>query len=247
MNCYQCDAAVNYLFPDGRCGKCTRISPEELTGAPINDPTDEETALLDSWSQEYPHTPPGIPPGHSGADVPVRGSGHMRTLRTRRGDLLDAQPVSAERAEWDRRLIRLAFHVASWSRDPSTKVGAVITRPDYSVLTLGFNHFPPEVPDTAANYADREFKHKHVRHAEVDALAQLPNRLAPDCFVYTSFPVCPACVEALGVAGVARIVEPPLRSDGKDEFWFREWRTKIIESMRLSDEYGIDRRVIHDV
>ena len=28
--CYQCDAKVNYLFPDGRCGRCTRYTPEEL-------------------------------------------------------------------------------------------------------------------------------------------------------------------------------------------------------------------------
>jgi hypothetical protein len=24
-HCYQCDAAVSYLFADGRCGDCTRI------------------------------------------------------------------------------------------------------------------------------------------------------------------------------------------------------------------------------
>jgi dCMP deaminase len=155
--------------------------------------------------------------------------------------------MSEARALWDRRLIQLAFQVASWSRDPSTKVGAVITLPNYSVVAVGFNHFPPGVPDTDDHYADRDFKLKHICHAEIDALHQLPEHLAPNCFVYTSFPVCPACVEALGVAGVARIVEPALRADGRDEFWFREWRAKIVESMRLSDEYGIDRRVMHDV
>lgn len=155
--------------------------------------------------------------------------------------------LSEARALWDRRLIQLAFHVAGWSRDPSTKVGAVITLPNYSVVAVGFNHFPPGVPDDDEHYADRDFKLKHIRHAEIDALHQLPWHLAPDCFVYTSFPVCPTCVEALGVAGVARIVEPALRADGRDEFWFREWSAKIVESMRLSDEYGIDRRVMHDV
>jgi hypothetical protein len=33
MNCYECDKPVNYLFPDGRCGACTRLTPEEMTGA----------------------------------------------------------------------------------------------------------------------------------------------------------------------------------------------------------------------
>ncbi len=30
--CYQCDAPVSYLFPDGRCGKCTRLTTEEVQG-----------------------------------------------------------------------------------------------------------------------------------------------------------------------------------------------------------------------
>ena len=24
-HCYQCDRPVNYLFPDGRCSRCTRV------------------------------------------------------------------------------------------------------------------------------------------------------------------------------------------------------------------------------
>lgn len=30
--CYQCDRAVPYLFDDGRCEQCTRLTPEEVTG-----------------------------------------------------------------------------------------------------------------------------------------------------------------------------------------------------------------------
>lgn len=28
--CYQCDQYCNYLFPDGRCKNCTRLTPEEV-------------------------------------------------------------------------------------------------------------------------------------------------------------------------------------------------------------------------
>jgi hypothetical protein len=27
-HCYQCDRQVNYLFPDGRCSRCTRVQPD---------------------------------------------------------------------------------------------------------------------------------------------------------------------------------------------------------------------------
>ena len=32
VECYQCEKIVPYLFPDGRCKDCTRITPDELTG-----------------------------------------------------------------------------------------------------------------------------------------------------------------------------------------------------------------------
>lgn len=33
--CYQCDAQVTYLFADARCAKCTRLTPEEVRGEPL--------------------------------------------------------------------------------------------------------------------------------------------------------------------------------------------------------------------
>ncbi len=30
--CYQCDRQVPYLFDDGRCSECTRLSVDEVTG-----------------------------------------------------------------------------------------------------------------------------------------------------------------------------------------------------------------------
>lgn len=28
--CYQCDGETDYLFPDSRCHRCTRLTPEEM-------------------------------------------------------------------------------------------------------------------------------------------------------------------------------------------------------------------------
>lgn len=30
--CYECDKECNYLFGDGRCKNCTRLTPEEVIG-----------------------------------------------------------------------------------------------------------------------------------------------------------------------------------------------------------------------
>jgi deoxycytidylate deaminase len=39
---------------------------------------------------------------------------------------------------WDVRFLELAKHVASWSKDPRTKVGAVLVNDTNQVLSLGF-------------------------------------------------------------------------------------------------------------
>ena len=32
QHCYQCDRKTAYLFDDGRCGNCTRLTPDEIIG-----------------------------------------------------------------------------------------------------------------------------------------------------------------------------------------------------------------------
>ena len=64
--------------------------------------------------------------------------------------------------KWDRRFLELANFVASWSKDPSTKVGAVIVRADRTVASMGFNGFPRGVLDHEGRYADRATKYAMV-------------------------------------------------------------------------------------
>ena len=41
--------------------------------------------------------------------------------------------------KWNKRFMELAFLVASWSKDPSTKTGAVIVGPDKEIRSTGYN------------------------------------------------------------------------------------------------------------
>lgn len=143
--------------------------------------------------------------------------------------------------KWDRRYIELARTVATWSKDPSTKVGAVLVRPNNSVASTGFNGFPPGADDSPRLYADREYKYKHVIHAERNALNFLAGSgETPAGFsVYTSFPCCPDCVEALGRAGVRRAVSPPLPVEGKPPEWVEFWRGLLRESREVAARYGL--------
>lgn len=48
--------------------------------------------------------------------------------------------------KWDRRFMEMAQLVSTWSKDPSTKIGAVLVRSNKIVAT-GYNGFPSGIVD----------------------------------------------------------------------------------------------------
>lgn len=66
--------------------------------------------------------------------------------------------------KWDSRFLDLAKLVSSWSKDTSTKVGAVISRPDNTIVSLGYNGFPKGMPDDKNLYDLREEKYERIIH-----------------------------------------------------------------------------------
>lgn len=114
--------------------------------------------------------------------------------------------AKAERKRvWDKRFLWLAENVASWSKDPSTQVGAVIVRPDRTVVSLGFNGFPRGVSDAAELYDNREVKYVRVIHAELNAILSSSESLHGHTIYSTLYP-CSRCAGAIIQAGLARVV-----------------------------------------
>ena len=71
---------------------------------------------------------------------------------------------------WGDRYLHLAKEISTWSKDPSTKVGAVVIGDNGEVLSQGFNGFPRGIKDTSPRLKDREKKYKLVVHAEMNAI-----------------------------------------------------------------------------
>src|ERR1700722_18183411 len=71
---------------------------------------------------------------------------------------------------WDRHFIDMALLCASMSKDPRTRVGAVIVGPDLEVRSTGFNGFPRGVADTPERLQDKSTKLRLIVHAEVNAI-----------------------------------------------------------------------------
>lgn len=132
--------------------------------------------------------------------------------------------------KWDNRFVALAAHIASWSKDPSTKVGAVIVRPDNTVASMGFNGLPRGVRDTKTRLDDRETKLNLTVHAEVNALAFAKEDLR-GCTLYV-YPLSPCirCATSIIQHGIRRVVAP---APAKDSRWFQscdEGRDLLVEA-----------------
>jgi deoxycytidylate deaminase len=60
---------------------------------------------------------------------------------------------------WDLKHLAIAEQVSKWSKDDSTKVGAVIADKDRRVVALGFNGFPKKVCDSPERLSNRGKKY----------------------------------------------------------------------------------------
>lgn len=110
--------------------------------------------------------------------------------------------------KWDARYLDLAQHVAGWSRDPSTKVGAVVVRPDKTIASMGFNGLPRGVCDTSDRLNDRDTKLSMILHAEQNAVLSAHERL-DGCTAYVwPMPPCSHCAAVLIQSGIKRVVAP---------------------------------------
>ena len=111
-------------------------------------------------------------------------------------------------AKWTERFINLAAHVATWSKDPSSQVGAVIIRPDRSVASVGFNGLPRAVSDDPARLADRDQKLLYTVHAELNAILAAREPLHGCSIVVYPFQPCAACAAAIIQAGISEVICP---------------------------------------
>jgi dCMP deaminase len=134
--------------------------------------------------------------------------------------------------KWDMRFLALAAHISSWSKDPSSQVGAVITDGN-RIVSLGYNGFAAKVKDAEERLGDRETKLQLTIHAEENAMI-FAKRDLRGCTVYVTHPPCPRCASKLIQEEVAGIVyiEP-------SEDFLSRWAADLELSQAMYDEAGL--------
>lgn len=135
--------------------------------------------------------------------------------------------------KWDKRMLDMAQLVATWSKDPSSQVGAVIADTMNRVVSVGFNGFPRGVPDHVEMLADREEKLRRIIHAEANALL-FAQRSLRDCTVYVTRPPCGQCAAKLIQAGIGRVVALKL-----DDGFVSRWERDMVAARSMYGTAGV--------
>jgi dCMP deaminase len=107
--------------------------------------------------------------------------------------------------KWNARFMELAKHVAGWSKDPSSTVGAVIVRPDRTICSMGFNGLPRGVEDRPERLLDRDQKLRYMVHAEANAILTAHEQLTNYAiYVWPLHPCC-HCAAAIIQSGIKEV------------------------------------------
>ena len=133
--------------------------------------------------------------------------------------------------KWHYRHMAAAELVASWSKDPSTKVGARIVDDKYRVISEGFNGPPRGVNDDPT--IDRETKLRRTIHAEKNAILFAHRDLTGATLYVTHFP-CSQCAAFIVQAGIKEVV-----TYTPEPSFHERWRADIEEAQRIFRDAGV--------
>jgi len=145
--------------------------------------------------------------------------------------------------KWDERYLRLAREVSTWSKDPSTQVGAVAVGEKGQVLSQGYNGFPRGIADNKERYNEKEIKYRYVVHAEMNCVYNAAmngvSLKGATMYVY-GLPMCNECAKCVVQVGMIRVVSPFTGGIEVPE----KWKISCAHTQNLLKEVGIPYQFI---
>lgn len=142
--------------------------------------------------------------------------------------------------KWDKRFLELAGHVSQWSKDPSTKVGAVITDKHNRLLGIGYNGFPRHCCDDEELYDNRKTKYARVVHAEANAILNATSRDLTGATIFCTLFPCSNCAGLIIQSGIKSVV-----SYAPEEAVAHRFAESFAVSENMLREAGIDYWIYH--
>ena len=135
-------------------------------------------------------------------------------------------------SKWPLRFLSLADSVAGWSKDPSSKVGAVLVSPDRSIVIPGYNGLPRGIDDSTDRLLSREWKLATVLHAELNAILTARQNVSGWAMYVTHHP-CSNCASVMIQSGISCV---HYRTDRDFE---NRWAVSLGRAKDLLAEAGV--------
>ncbi|AGE59856.1 dCMP deaminase [Acanthocystis turfacea Chlorella virus TN603.4.2] len=126
------------------------------------------------------------------------------------------------------------YHAELFSKDPNTKVAAMVIDKNHNILSVGYNGLPRGFEETKERWS-KPTKYQYVVHAEANAIctaARNGAKLEGGSIVSTLFP-CDQCARLIIQAGIKKVVtaRPEENSSWLQSFWY---------SKEMFDECGVE-------
>ena len=140
-------------------------------------------------------------------------------------------------SKWDNRFIDLAKHIASWSKDRSTQVGAVAVGSLREIKSVGYNGFPRGVDDDIEERHERPAKYSFTEHAERNLIynATLNGISLNGTTLYVTHFPCPDCARGVIQSGITRVYWAEDSSEEAKQFRERTYKSQLLSLEMLKE------------
>ncbi len=137
--------------------------------------------------------------------------------------------------KWDLRFLNIAKEMANCSKDPSTKVGAVIVDGQNRIVSAGFNGFPQKISDDINRLNNRELKYQYTIHAEANALLFSKRDIQGHVIYVYPFMPCAECTKMIIQCGISKVVSYKTPYDK-----LTRWKDSFDLTEELLKEAGVN-------
>lgn len=142
--------------------------------------------------------------------------------------------------KWNKRFMEVAILISNWSKDTSTKTGAVVVGPDKEIRATGYNGIVRGVRDEVSERYERPTKYDFFEHAERNCVynACLTGTSLKGCTIYATHTPCTDCARAIIQSGISTVVTRKLEK--RNDITSPTWRDKLSYAQEMFQEAGVN-------
>ncbi len=143
---------------------------------------------------------------------------------------------------WRTRFMKDVYEWATMSKDPRTKIGAVLVHlQDKDPISHGYNGFARKVNDNVQSRWERPEKYFWVCHAEENAVLNCARtgRASAGTIMFTQGVPCSSCADKVIQGGVTAVVVHKQWQEYEQKFNWEKWNDSSKRSEIKFQEAGI--------